>query len=162
MGTIGGSLAEADPNSCWPALLVALDAKVICVSKDGTREQAVRDLLADAYTPNLEPGELITKILIDRKALSGVGSLRRFQACSAGLSDGELRPDVQYDGDNSSLRALGFGCLALTPLAMDATSALAGKPVTSASGAGHRRKSLRRSSSRSPTTRVPRPTSVRC
>ena len=28
MGTIGGSLAEADPNSCWPALLVALDARV--------------------------------------------------------------------------------------------------------------------------------------
>src|SRR5262245_11845013 len=35
MGAIGGSLAEADPSSCWPALLVALDARVRCIGPGG-------------------------------------------------------------------------------------------------------------------------------
>ncbi|MET0278013.1 MAG: xanthine dehydrogenase family protein subunit M [Pseudorhodoplanes sp.] len=131
MGTIGGSLAEADPNSCWPALLVALDAKVICVSKDGTREQAVRDLLADAYTPNLEPGELITKILIDRKALSGEGTFVAFKRAAPAYPTASCALTIQYDGETVCSARFGFGCLALTPLAMDATAALAGKTVTS-------------------------------
>lgn len=130
MGTIGGSLAEADPNSCWPALLVALDAKVICVSKGGTREQAVRDLLADAYTPNLEQGELITKILIDRKALSGVGAFVAFKRAAPAYPTASCALTIQYDGATVRSAKFGFGCLALTPLAMDATSALAGKAVT--------------------------------
>ncbi|MGC2781549.1 MAG: FAD binding domain-containing protein, partial [Bradyrhizobium sp.] len=56
MGTIGGSLAEADPNSCLPTLLIALDARVRCVGPAGSREQPVRTLLADAYTPDLSQG----------------------------------------------------------------------------------------------------------
>jgi len=133
MGTIGGSLAEADPNSCWPALLVALDAKVICVGKDGSREQSVRDLLADAYTPNLEPGELITRILIDRAALSGVGTFVAFKRAAPAYPTASCALTMQYENETVRSARLGFGCLALTPLAMDATAALAGKTVTSKS-----------------------------
>jgi carbon-monoxide dehydrogenase medium subunit len=37
---------------------------------------------------------------------------------------------VNYDGEIVRSAQLGFGCLALTPLAMDVTATLAGKPVT--------------------------------
>ena len=78
MGTIGGSLAEADPNAaagrrCW-----SRSTRRCCVSQGGTRD-SVRELLADAYTPNLGAGELITRILIDRAALSGFGTFVAFK-----------------------------------------------------------------------------------
>lgn len=132
MGTIGGSLAEADPSSCWPALLVALDANVRCMSRDGSREQAVRELLADAYTPNLEPGELITRILIDRVMLSGFGTFVAFKRAAPAYPTASCALMVDYDGDEVRMARLGFGCLGLTPLALDATEMLAGKAVTPA------------------------------
>jgi aerobic carbon-monoxide dehydrogenase medium subunit len=55
MGTIGGSTAHA-------ASLLALEASVIVASASGTRKLAVSDLLVDALTVSLEPGELITEV----------------------------------------------------------------------------------------------------
>jgi aerobic carbon-monoxide dehydrogenase medium subunit len=62
MGTIGGSTAHADPAADYPASLLALEASVIVASASGTRKLAVSDLLVDALTVSLEPGELITEV----------------------------------------------------------------------------------------------------
>lgn len=130
MGTIGGSLAEADPNSCWPALLAGLDARVRCLGPAGVREQAVRELLADAYTPNLDPGELITEIRIDRKSIEGFGTFVAFKRAAPAYPTASCALMVNYDGETVRSAHFGFGCLGLIPLAMDATATLAGKPVT--------------------------------
>ncbi len=130
MGTIGGSLAEADPNSCWPALLVALDAHVECVGLVGTREQSVRDLLADAYTPNLEHGELITRVIIDRAALEGAGTFVAFKRCAPAYPTASCALTIRYDGAAMQSAQMGFGCLGLTPLALDATDIVRGKSVS--------------------------------
>jgi carbon-monoxide dehydrogenase medium subunit len=132
MGTIGGSLAEADPCSCWPALLVALDARVRCIGKNGTREQSVRELLVDAYTPNLSPTELITRILIARKALSGFGTFVAFKRAAPAYPTASCALIVRYDGEKVLSARLGFGSLGLAPLAMDAGVTLAGKVVSPA------------------------------
>ncbi len=130
MGTIGGSLAEADPSSCWPALLAGIDARVRCFGPDGAREQTVRELLSDAYTPNLNPGELITQIRIDRNSLGGIGTFVAFKRAAPAYPTASCALMVNYDGEIVRTAQLGFGCLALTPLAMDVTATLAGKPVT--------------------------------
>ncbi len=132
MGTIGGSLAEADPSSCWPALLVGLNARVRCVSGGGAREQSVRDLLADAYTPNLEPGELISDILIDRKSLAGFGTFVAFKRAAPAYPTASCALSVDYDGEKVRSASFGFGCVGLTPIAMDASPMLAGRAVTPA------------------------------
>lgn len=129
MGTIGGSLAEADPSSCWPALLAGIDARVRCLGPDGEREQTVRELLADAYTPNLGPGELITEIRIDRNSLGGIGTFVAFKRAAPAYPTASCALMVKYDGEMVCGVQLGFGCLALTPLAMDATATLAGNSV---------------------------------
>jgi aerobic carbon-monoxide dehydrogenase medium subunit len=119
MGTIGGSLAEADPCSCWPALLVALDARVLCAGPSGTREQSVRTLLADAYTPNLEPGELISEIVIDATSIAGFGTFVAFKRCAPAYPTASCALGIAYDGDRVAKLRMGFGCLGLTPLALD-------------------------------------------
>lgn len=64
MGTIGGSIAHADPAADWPAALLALDAKVKLQSKSGSRELSIEDFLVDTFTTALEPGELVTEISV--------------------------------------------------------------------------------------------------
>lgn len=132
MGTIGGSLAEADPSSCWPALMVALDARVRYLGQGGMREQAVRTLLADAYTPNLDAGELITRILIDPARLSGWGTFVAFKRAAPAYPTASCALVVQFDGERVRSARFGFGCLGLTPLAFDASTTLAGKELTPA------------------------------
>lgn len=133
MGTIGGSLAEADPSSCWPALLVALDGAVLCENPEGERAQSVRDLLADAYTPALDAGELITRVAIERESLEGHGAFVAFKRCAPAYPTASCALQVRYEGDVVASVRMGFGCMGLTSLPYDEADVLAaGSPVTDA------------------------------
>jgi carbon-monoxide dehydrogenase medium subunit len=61
-GTIGGSLAQADPTGEFPVACLALDATVGAASVGGTREISIDDFLVGMYTTALEPEEMITEI----------------------------------------------------------------------------------------------------
>ena len=61
-GTVGGSLALADPAADWPACLMALGAMVKIASRDATRSEPVAEFVHGAYTTSLVPGEIITGI----------------------------------------------------------------------------------------------------
>ncbi len=58
-GTIGGSVAMADPAADWPACLLALEADARVVGPGGARTVALPDLVEDVYTTSLRPGEII-------------------------------------------------------------------------------------------------------
>ena len=66
-GTIGGSIAHADPASDWPALLLAVDASIVCRSVDGERTVKARDFFLDTFTTALEPTEIVTEIRMRRR-----------------------------------------------------------------------------------------------
>ncbi|PWS36765.1 molybdopterin dehydrogenase [Falsiroseomonas bella] len=61
-GTIGGSLAYADPAAELPSCVVALDATLVLVSARGERRVATRDFFTGLLQTALEPGELIAAI----------------------------------------------------------------------------------------------------
>jgi CO/xanthine dehydrogenase FAD-binding subunit len=61
-GTIGGSLAHADPAAELPAALLALDGQVTATSTKGTRQIGASDLFSGFLTTSLEPEELLTEI----------------------------------------------------------------------------------------------------
>jgi len=64
-GTIGGSLAHADPASDLPAAALALDAVLVVSHLNGSiseREIAARDFFVDLLTTALEPGEILTGV----------------------------------------------------------------------------------------------------
>lgn len=61
-GTIGGSLAHADPSADWPAMVIAADGQVVLRGKNGSRSVAAADFFIGFYTTALEEGELITEI----------------------------------------------------------------------------------------------------
>jgi aerobic carbon-monoxide dehydrogenase medium subunit len=67
-GTIGGSLALADPAAELPACAVALGATIRAGRRGGTRDIAADDFFRGIYTTALAPGEIVTGILVPRPA----------------------------------------------------------------------------------------------
>jgi carbon-monoxide dehydrogenase medium subunit len=61
-GTVGGSLAHADPAAELPGIAVACDATIEIASLRGTRSVAAADFFEGALTTVLQPDELITAI----------------------------------------------------------------------------------------------------
>ncbi|WP_247233505.1 xanthine dehydrogenase family protein subunit M [Telluribacter sp. SYSU D00476] len=61
-GTIGGSLAHADPSADWPAMVIAADGEVVLRGRNGSRSVAAADFFIGFYSTALEEGEIITEI----------------------------------------------------------------------------------------------------
>lgn len=61
-GTLGGSLAMADPAAEWPACCVALAATIVVASKKGERRVPAAEFFKDLYSTALGAGELITAV----------------------------------------------------------------------------------------------------
>ncbi len=63
-GTIGGSVAHADPAADYPPVLVALGAEIVATSKTGERTIPAADFFVDIFTTALAPGELVTAVKV--------------------------------------------------------------------------------------------------
>lgn len=64
MGTIGGSIAHADPAADWPASLLAANAEIVMKSSGASRTVAAGDFFQGLYMTALEEGEIITEIRV--------------------------------------------------------------------------------------------------
>ncbi|MES2649048.1 MAG: xanthine dehydrogenase family protein subunit M [Bacteroidota bacterium] len=63
-GTIGGSLAHADPAADWPAMVLAADGAIEVRSSSGSRRIKAVDFFTGLFTTALQDGEIITSIRI--------------------------------------------------------------------------------------------------
>jgi carbon-monoxide dehydrogenase medium subunit len=64
MGTIGGSVAHADPAADWPAAVLALDAEMIVASSSGRRTVRAAEFFVDMLQTSLRPGEILVEIRV--------------------------------------------------------------------------------------------------
>jgi len=86
LGTIGGSLAHADPASDIPAVLLALDAILTAQSRRGRRSIPARKFFLGAFTTALKRDELLTEIVVP-KAPGGAGSAyEMFEQAASGYA----------------------------------------------------------------------------
>jgi carbon-monoxide dehydrogenase medium subunit len=65
-GTVGGSVVHADPAGDWPTALTALGAIAEIAGKSGARTVPLADLYLGAFTPALEPDEIVTGLRIPK------------------------------------------------------------------------------------------------
>jgi carbon-monoxide dehydrogenase medium subunit len=66
LGTVGGSLAHADPQGDWGSVMLACGAEVVATSTRGDRTIPVTELFVDLFTSALEPDELLTQVRVPR------------------------------------------------------------------------------------------------
>lgn len=75
-GTLGGSLAHADPAAEYPACAVALDATMRIEGPHGCREVPAKDFFKGVFETDLRPGEILTALVIPPATGSDVQLIR--------------------------------------------------------------------------------------
>jgi carbon-monoxide dehydrogenase medium subunit len=83
LATLGGNLAHADYQSDPPSILVALDARVRIRSATAAREEMLADFIKSSYQTSLEPGELLTEIIVPAPSDGQRTAYRKFTTRSA-------------------------------------------------------------------------------
>jgi carbon-monoxide dehydrogenase medium subunit len=76
MGTIGGSIAFADPGLDYPPALVAANATVEIAGTAGRRRVAASEFFLDWYTTALEPGEIVAAVLLGAPRAGGAAYVK--------------------------------------------------------------------------------------
>ena len=129
-GTIGGSVAHADPAADYPAVLQALDAKVKVVGPGGERLVAIDDFIVDALTTALDPGDIITEIQVPVEQ-PGVGtSYQTIEQPASGYAVVAAAARIGVsDGNISFARVALTGVGSKAYRATSVESALEGQPA---------------------------------
>ena len=127
-GTVGGSLAHADPAADWPCAFAALGATLELAGPGGLRRVAARDFFRGLFETALEPGEVVASVLLPGTAIRGWGYRKHcrktgeFAHAMAACID---RADVPFE---AWIGATG-GAPAAIPLDRAAVAAIGGSPA---------------------------------
>jgi carbon-monoxide dehydrogenase medium subunit len=128
-GTIGGSLAHADPASDLPGVLLAAEGSVTARGPGGEREIPAAELFRDYLTTSLDPGELITGVSVP--ALEGYGyGYEKFTRRAEDWAMVGVAALVRSSGGSCEDVRIGLTHMGSTPLrASAAEEALRGGPL---------------------------------
>jgi aerobic carbon-monoxide dehydrogenase medium subunit len=75
-GTIGGSVAHADPAAEWPVVFATLDARISVLSSAGTRVVPAREFFLGYFMTALDAGEIVASVEIPRVGVATGWSFR--------------------------------------------------------------------------------------
>ncbi len=134
-GTIGGSLAEADPSGDWGPVLLTLSTELHCTGPQGTRTIALRDFFRDAYTTELGPGELLREVSVKLPPKNSGGAYLAFKRCAPVYASASAAVQlILADHDTCKEAHVYLGCVGLLPVhAVGAERELHGRKVTAKS-----------------------------
>jgi carbon-monoxide dehydrogenase medium subunit len=100
-GTIGGSIAHADPAADWPAAVLALDAQITLVNNSGSRTVGATDFFLELLTTAMESDEILTEIRVSANpARTGSAYLKVAQPASGFALTG-VAAQVTLGSDNT-------------------------------------------------------------
>lgn len=131
-GTIGGSLAEADPSGDWATALLTLDTHVVCVGPSGQRMVLLEEFIKDAYTTALAHDELVTAVHVKMPAKGSGGAHVAFKRSAPVYPTASAAVQLTLeDHDKCKEARIALGCVGLTAIrAPEAEEALRGKALT--------------------------------
>ena len=130
MATLGGAMAQADPNLDTPPALIALDAQIVARSQRAERIIPVDRFFTGYYETLLEPDEIVTEILIPAQpAGSGTAFLKFLPATQDDYATVSVAARVALDGNGAIGGArVALGAAAMVPVrATSVETALAGQ-----------------------------------
>jgi len=128
-GTIGGSVAHADPASDWPAALLAANARIVCRGQNGERIVEARDFFLDTFTTAIEPTEILTEIRFWRRPRGQGGAYTKLERRVGDFATAGVAAIIRL-GDGGSIGFAGIGVTGVSDspfAATDAEAALAGQ-----------------------------------
>jgi aerobic carbon-monoxide dehydrogenase medium subunit len=85
-GTIGGSLAHADPAADYPAAILALDAEIIVQSSSGKRTIPAGEFFIDLLSTQVRLGDILTEIRVPARRGGEGHAYRKFHQPASGFA----------------------------------------------------------------------------
>jgi len=131
-GTIGGSLAHADPASELPACMVALNATIVIRGRSGERRIAAEDFFTGIYETALSPQELLTAVELPIARKNSAHFFREFARRHGDYAIAGLAAQAIVEGDVLAELRLVFFAVGDRPIWAKAANRLTGAVVTPA------------------------------
>jgi carbon-monoxide dehydrogenase medium subunit len=131
MGTIGGSLAHADPAADFPAAVLALEAEITAEGPRGRRAVAASDFFTGVFSTALQPKEILVEIKFPVLAPRTGSAYLKFPHPASGFAVVGVAAVVTLDGKGRCERAR-IGVTGVAPVAYRAGAmekALVGKAL---------------------------------
>jgi carbon-monoxide dehydrogenase medium subunit len=129
-GTMGGSLAHADPTADYPGMLVALDAEIHLKGTEGWRAVKASDFFQALFTVDLRPDEIIAGVQFTPQRAAAYAKLHQRASHFAIVGVG-----ASLDVSGGTITAARVGLTGASTHAMrlaNVEAALAGKPLSDA------------------------------
>lgn len=130
-GTIGGSIAEADPSGDWATALLTLESSVRCAGPKTDRMVPLEEFIKDAYTTALKHGEMVREVIVKAPPKSSGGAYIAFKRCAPVYASASAAVQLTLESKNNckDIRIV-LGCVGLTALrAKEAETVLRGKAL---------------------------------
>ena len=107
LGTIGGSLAHADPAGDLGAVMLAMGASVVLRSSSGERTVPIDEFLVDTFTTTIAPNELLTEVRVPTPAARSGGTYLKLERKVGDFAT--VAAAVTLTLDNGSIGRAGIG-----------------------------------------------------
>jgi carbon-monoxide dehydrogenase medium subunit len=130
-GTVGGSLAHADPAADYPAPILAFDAEVRVVGPRGERTIRATDFFVDMLTTALRPEELIAEVRLPGPPPGSGSAYAKFPHPASRFAVAGVAAVITLDKGSVQRARIGVtGAAAKPSRATAAEAALTGGPAT--------------------------------
>jgi aerobic carbon-monoxide dehydrogenase medium subunit len=107
MGTIGGSVAHADPSADYPAALQALEAKFVLKGAKSERTVSAEEFFVDTFTTALEPGEIVREVIVPVDGDGTGTSYHKVLQPASGFAIVGIAVRVRKQGDKVTMARIG-------------------------------------------------------
>ena len=121
LGTVGGSLAHADPQGDWASVMLATGATLEVRGPQGTRSIPIGDFLQGPFTTVLEPTEIVTSVLVPDPGERAGGAYLKLERKVGDFAT--VGVAVHLSMDDGRVRRAGIGLTAVGPINIKATAA---------------------------------------
>jgi carbon-monoxide dehydrogenase medium subunit len=122
LGTIGGSLAHADPQGDWASVMIALKAELVARSSRGERVIPAASFVTGTFETALEPDELLVAVRIPKAAERSGGSYLKLERKVGDFATVATAVHLELGGDGRISRA-GIALTAVGPQNLGADEA---------------------------------------
>jgi carbon-monoxide dehydrogenase medium subunit len=127
-GTIGGSLAEADPSGDWATVLLTQKTELHCLGPKGARTVPLQEFIKDAYTTALEHDELVTEVVVDIPPKGSGSAYLAFKRSAPVYPTASAAVQLTLREDICTDISITLGCVGLIPIrAKESEEALRGR-----------------------------------
>lgn len=123
-GTLGGSVAHADPAAELPVALLALDAEIVVRSAAGERSLPVADFVLGPYTTALAPDEAVVAVRIPERARRGEAAFEELSVRAGDFALASVAVTALLENAGLSEVRIALGAVEAAPVRARSAEAL--------------------------------------